>query len=144
MGWNGTKQQKACDENVLRKKEFRLNFAPAEEVQTSTSNLQCEYSSCQQTDYFTVVARDTFYISDRKWASLKPIMQESWGQREKKQEEVYDLMVRTEERECKDNIGVRKGGHRCTTCLPLDTQMHRALLWYNQIKFKKYQGVRMQ
>lgn len=104
--WNGIKQQKACDEVVLRRKEFRLNFAPAAEVRTSTSSLQCEYSSYQQIGYFTVVARDTFCICDRKGASLNPIMQELWGQGEKQHKEVSHLMVRTENRECKDNIGV--------------------------------------
>lgn len=63
MGGNRTKQQKACDENVLRMKEFRLNFAPAEGIQASTSNLQWEYSSYLQIGNLTVVARDTFYIS---------------------------------------------------------------------------------
>lgn len=58
------KAAKACDENVLRMKEFRLNFAPAEEIQTSTSNLQWEHSSYLQIGYFTVLARDTFYISN--------------------------------------------------------------------------------
>lgn len=33
-------------------------------------------------------------------------MQESWGQRENKQEEVYDLMFRTEEHRHKDNVSV--------------------------------------
>lgn len=144
MGGNRTKQQKTCDENVLRMKEFRLNFAPAEEIQTSTSNLQWQYSSYQQIGYFTVVARDTFYISNWKWANVKPIMQESWGQRENKQEEVYDLMVRTQKQGHKDNISVWKGGHRHTTCLPLDMQMLKALHCYSKIKLKKYQGMKMQ
>lgn len=117
MGGNRTKQQKACDENVLRMKEFRLNFAPAEKIQTSTSNLQWEYSSCPQSGYFTGVARDTFYISNWKWANIKWIMQESWGQRENKQGEVYDVMVRTEKHRCKDNINVWKGVHRHMTHL---------------------------
>lgn len=127
MGGNRTKQQKACDENVLRMKEFRLNFAPAEEIQTSTFNLQWEYFS--KIGYFTVVARDTFYISNWKWANVKLIVQESWGQGKNKQEDFYDLMVKTEIQGCKDNISVWKGGHRHITHLPLATQMPKALHW---------------
>ena len=144
MEGSRTKQQKACDENVLRKKEFRLNFSPAEEIQTSISSLQWEYSSCQQIGFFTVVARDTFYTSNWKWANVKPIMQESWGQRENKEEEVYDLMVSTEKQGRKDNISIWKGGHRHTARLPLDMQILKALHWCSQIKFKKYQGMSMQ